>query len=151
MNKQSFEKIILNLQAARKRSRELYKLGVDLMEYDESYEFVIDELFKALFNEVQRGWVDWFLYERESHTGKILKAHKKVGRKKVELADKIENIMNLVDRGELKLNSAEDVITQFEGYNINIDLLKEIVNEEFDEGYRVSWKSWRKFLLVSSK
>ena len=70
---------------------------------------------------------------------------------KVELADKIENIMNLVDRGELKLNSAEDVIAQFEGYNINIDLLKEIVNEEFEEGYRVSWKSWRKFLLVSSK
>jgi fatty acid/phospholipid biosynthesis enzyme len=97
MNKQSFEKIILNLQLAHKKSRELYKLGVDLMEYDESYEFVIDELFKASFNEDQRGWIDWFLYERESSTGKILKAHKKVGRKMVEICHTIDSLWETVN------------------------------------------------------
>jgi fatty acid/phospholipid biosynthesis enzyme len=97
MNKKSFETIILNLQLAHKKSRELYKLGVDLMEYDESYEFVIDELFKASFNEVQRGWIDWFLYERESPTGKILKAHKKVGRKKVEICHTIDSLWETVN------------------------------------------------------
>jgi fatty acid/phospholipid biosynthesis enzyme len=97
MNKKSFETIILNLQLAHKKSRELYKLGVDLMEYDESYEFVIDELFKASFNEDQRRWIDWFLYERESPTGKILKAHKKVGRKKVEICHTIDSLWETVN------------------------------------------------------
>jgi hypothetical protein len=97
MNKKSFETIILNLQLAHKKSRELYKLGVDLMEYDESYEFVIDELFKASFNEVQRGWIDWFLYERESPTGKILKAYKKIGRKKVEICHTIDSLWETVN------------------------------------------------------
>ena len=97
MTKQQFEKIILNLQLAHKKSRELYKLGVDLMEYDESYEFVIDELFKASFNEDQRGWIDWYLYERESPSGKILKAHKKVGRKKVEICHTIDSLWEEVN------------------------------------------------------
>jgi len=96
MTKQSFEKIILNLQLAHKKSRELYKLGVDLMEYDESYEFVIDELFNASFNEDQRRWIDWFLYERESPSGKILKATKKVGRKRVEICHTIDSLWETV-------------------------------------------------------
>jgi hypothetical protein len=102
MNKKSFETIILNLQVAHKKSRELYKLGVDLMEYDESYEFVIDELFKASFNEVQRGWIDWYLYERESPSGKILKAHKKVGRKKVEICHTIDSLWETVNEAGQK-------------------------------------------------
>jgi len=96
MTKQSFEKIILNLQVAHKKSRELYKLGVDLIQYDENYEFVIDELFKATFNEEQRGWVDWFLYEREGFNGKIQKAWKKVGRKKVEICHTIDSLWETV-------------------------------------------------------
>ena len=96
MNKKSFETIILNLQLAHKKSRELYKLGVDLMEYDESYEFVIDELFNASFNEDQRRWIDWFLYERESLTGKNNKAWKKVGRKKVEICHTIDSLWETV-------------------------------------------------------
>jgi len=98
MNKQSFEKIILNLQMAHKKSRELYKLGVDLMSYDQNYEFVIDELFNASFNEDQRRWIDWFLYERESITGKGKnnKAWKKVGRKKVEICHTIDSLWETV-------------------------------------------------------
>ena len=94
MNKQSFEKIILNLQAAHKKSCELYKLGIDLMQYDENYEFVIDELFKASFNPDQRGWIDWFLYE--GLRGKTKKAYKKVGRKKVEICHTIDSLWETV-------------------------------------------------------
>jgi len=96
MNKQSFEKIILHLQTAHKKSRELYKLGLDLMQYDENYEFVIDELFKAAFNEEQRGWVDWFLYEKEGLRGETNKAFKKVGRKKVEICHTIDSLWETV-------------------------------------------------------
>ena len=96
MNKQSFEKIILNLQVARLRSREMYKLGVDIMNYEENYEHVIDELFRAAFNADQLVWIDWYLYERESPSGKILKAHKKVGRKKVEICHTIDSLWETV-------------------------------------------------------
>ena len=96
MTKQTFQKIILNLQTARKRSHEMYKLGVDLMNYDENYEVVVDELLKAAFNPDQMGWIDWFLYERESFDGKILKAHKKVGRKKVEICHTIDSLWETI-------------------------------------------------------
>jgi hypothetical protein len=97
MNKQSFEKIILNLQAARLRSREMYKLGVDLMQYEENYEHVIDELFSAAFNTDQLEWINWYLYERESlTTGKNNKASKKVGRKKVEICHTIDSLWETV-------------------------------------------------------
>jgi hypothetical protein len=96
MTKHSFEKIILNLQVARKRSHELYKLGVDLMQYDENYEHAIDELFKASFNPDQLGWIDWYLYEREGLSGKKNKAYKKVGRKKVEICHTIDSLWETV-------------------------------------------------------
>jgi len=97
MTKLSFEKIILNLQAARKRSREMYKLGVDLMNYEENYEHAIDELFRAAFNTDQLGWIDWYLYEREGMSGKINKAYKKVGRKKVEICHAIDSLWETVN------------------------------------------------------
>lgn len=97
MTKQSFEKIILNLQVARKKSRELYKLGVDLMQYDENYEHAIDEFFRSVFNSDQLGWIDWYLYEREGMDGKILKAHKKIGRKKVEICYDIDSLWETVN------------------------------------------------------
>lgn len=98
MNYESFEKIILQLQLAHVKSRELYKLGVDLMQYDEHYEFVIDELMNASFNEDQRRWIDWFLYERPSliTKGKPNKAWKKVGKKKVEICHTIESLWETV-------------------------------------------------------
>lgn len=96
MTKQSFEKIILNLQTARNRSREMYKLGVDLMHYEENYEKVVDELFRAAFNPDQLEWVDWFLYEREGFDGKINKAWKRVGRKKVEICYDIDSLWETI-------------------------------------------------------
>jgi hypothetical protein len=95
MNKKSFEKIILNLQAARKRSNELYKLGVDL-DYDERYEDVIDEFFQETFNADQLGWIDWYLFERVNFSGKIKKAWKKVGRKKVEICHTIDSLWETI-------------------------------------------------------
>lgn len=75
MTKETFEKIILLKQLTLKRSRELYKLGVDLMQIEESHEKIIDTLLREVFNEEQIGWIDWFLYEREGMRGDILEAH----------------------------------------------------------------------------
>jgi hypothetical protein len=57
---------------------------------------------------------------------------------KKKLADKIEEVMDLVDRGEL--SSVDEVMDEFEGYNINMTLLRSIVDEEFEEGFSDRWE-----------
>ena len=96
MTKQTFEKIILNLQLAQKRSREIYKLGLDLMDFEETYQTVIDELLRASFNEEQAGWIDWYLYEREGMRGEILQAHKTVDGEQVEICHTIDSLWETV-------------------------------------------------------
>lgn len=75
----------------------MYKLGVDLMNYEENYEKVVDEFFRCVFNPDQLGWIDWFLYEREGMDGKINKAWKKVGRKKVEICYDIDSLWETIN------------------------------------------------------
>lgn len=96
MTKQQFEEVILKLQLTQLRSHQLYKLGVDLMEIEEPYHKVVDILFNSCFNGEQMGWIDWFLYERVGMNGKINKATKKVGRKKVEICHTIDSLWETV-------------------------------------------------------
>jgi hypothetical protein len=96
MNKKQFEKVILNIQLAQKRSREINKLGLNLMDIEGTYQTVIDELFRAAFNEEQVGWIDWFLYEKEGIRGEINKAYKTVGKKKVEICHTIDSLWETV-------------------------------------------------------
>jgi hypothetical protein len=64
MNKETFEQIILMLQLMQEKSHRVYDLGIDIMEYTEPYERIIDLLFKSHFNNEQIEWIDWYLYER---------------------------------------------------------------------------------------
>ena len=96
MTKETFEKIILNLQLVNKTSREIHKLGIDLIDFEVPYQLVIDELFGEAFNNDQIGWINWFLYEKEGIRGNINKAYKKVGRKKVEICHTIDSLWETV-------------------------------------------------------
>lgn len=58
--------------------------------------------------------------------------------KKINLADKVEIVFDLVDRGEL--NSPEEVVAEFEGYKVDKGLLEKIVREEFEEGFSERWE-----------
>lgn len=75
MTKDTFQILILELQLAHKKHGELYKLGVDLLAIQDPLYTVIDQLLNEVFNEEQYNWINWFLYERESHNGEILEAH----------------------------------------------------------------------------
>lgn len=75
MNKELFEEIILKLQLMHEKNHALYKLGIDMLDFTEPYERIIDILFKSYFNKDQLGWIDWFLYERKTPSGEILEAH----------------------------------------------------------------------------
>ena len=57
---------------------------------------------------------------------------------KLDLAAKVEEVMDLVSRGDI--NSEEEVLAEFEGYKVDLELLEEIVREEFVDGYSEKWE-----------
>jgi hypothetical protein len=71
MDFNQFKIIIESLEKLRERSHSLYQLGVDLMNYDETYHIVISTLIESCFTEDGKGWIDWYLYERPGFNGKL--------------------------------------------------------------------------------
>ena len=56
---------LLNLMDAdNKRKSEAYKIGIDLSEFGESAQQVIDLLLKHVFNEEQYECLSWWMYEK---------------------------------------------------------------------------------------
>jgi hypothetical protein len=78
MSYENFEKLILKLEDISDRYSNLYNLGVDFMRYDEDK--IISLLMEELFGEEGLDWIEWYLYERKSPSGEILKALDKEGR-----------------------------------------------------------------------
>ena len=74
MKYEEFEKYITLQQKLMERSHSLGELGIDTLEYDETFYKLIEVLTKEIFSEEQREWIDWYLFERVSPTGEILKA-----------------------------------------------------------------------------
>ena len=74
MKYEEFEKYIALQQKLMERSHSLSKLGIDTLEYNEMFYNLIEVLTKEIFSEEQRDWIDWYLFERVSPTGEILKA-----------------------------------------------------------------------------
>ena len=64
MKKKRFKEFIALIEGQHKKSSKLYKLGVDLMEYDEGYHKIIYSLGRSLFTDF--GWdaIENWLYER---------------------------------------------------------------------------------------
>ena len=77
MNYSEFEYLIQTIQSTQKKSQEAYKLGIDLSSYNDLHFNIIDLLIKDAFGKEHKDWIDWFLYERVSPTGKILEAFDK--------------------------------------------------------------------------
>jgi len=98
MTKELFEEIILNIQVMSEKNRQMYKLGIDLMEYIEPYEKINDLLFKSHFNDEQIGWIDWYLYERPSmiKNGKPNQAWNTVDGQKLEICHTIDSLWETV-------------------------------------------------------
>ena len=74
MRYETFEKLITELQGISDKYEKLYALGVDLLNYDEPNQRAISLLMEELFGKEGKEWIDWFLYERVSHSGEILEA-----------------------------------------------------------------------------
>lgn len=66
-----FEKIITTLQVQQQKSFDLCRMGIDLLNYEDSYAEAISLLFRAYYGEVGADWIDWYMHERDSFTGDL--------------------------------------------------------------------------------
>lgn len=71
MEYEKFKVIIDSLDKIRDRSHSLFKLGVNLMEYEDMYHIVISNLLLSVFDSEGKDWIDWYLYERVGFTEKV--------------------------------------------------------------------------------
>jgi len=65
MKLEVFEKIITQIKDQQDKSRTLYRLGVDLMDYEDSYCATITLLLRAYYGKDAEDWISWFIYERD--------------------------------------------------------------------------------------
>lgn len=93
MDYETFEKLIVELQGAYERNTKLYQLGVDLSEHNEPMHRVASLLMLEAFGENGKSWIDWYLFDRVTHSGKILKAWRtKDGKEDEEICYDIKSL-----------------------------------------------------------
>lgn len=93
MKYKDFEKMINTIEAIRERSHALWLLKVDILALDEDYFKVIDMLLEKAFGNYNKEWIDWYLYERVTPTGEILKAHDENGK---EICHNIQSLWETI-------------------------------------------------------
>ena len=79
MDYEKFKIIIEGLEKTSERSHSIYKLGVNLIDYDELYQNIITSLLNSVFDAEGKDWIDWYLYERVGFTNKVNLASDKDG------------------------------------------------------------------------
>jgi len=79
MKLEVFEKIVTLIKEQSERSFKLAEMGVDLINYEDSYSAAITLLFRAYYGAEGEDWISWYLYEKESLSGEILQAWDKEG------------------------------------------------------------------------
>jgi hypothetical protein len=69
MKLEVFEKVINQIKEQDEKISALYKMGVDLIEFSDSYSSLRSLLLRAYYGEEGEDWISWFLYERDSSVG----------------------------------------------------------------------------------
>jgi regulator of replication initiation timing len=80
MKYKNFETLITKMQSLQQRSLAMCELGLDTVNYEDDFYQVIELLIDEAFSDYNREWIDWFLYERVTPGGEILKAHDQHGK-----------------------------------------------------------------------
>jgi hypothetical protein len=79
MKLEVFEKIVTLIKEQSERSFKLAEMGVDLINYEDSYAAAITLLLRVYYGKEGEDWISWYIYEREGLSGEILKAWDKDG------------------------------------------------------------------------
>lgn len=86
MDFKNFQHLILKLQTTSERDQEIYKLGVDLINFTDDYHSIIDVLLKTYYSEEGEDIISWWLYED---------VEKKIYNKKGEVIEDLTSIESL--------------------------------------------------------
>lgn len=79
MNLDVFELIITTLEKQSRKSFEISKLGIDLLEYEDGWIGAVSLLVSAYYGTEATRWIEWYLYDREGPEGKHPEAKDKDG------------------------------------------------------------------------
>lgn len=63
MTLENFKQVMALIDKADKRNDDLYKAGIDSLEYSDIYHDIISRLFKEIFTEDGYEWIAYYLYE----------------------------------------------------------------------------------------
>lgn len=94
MTLEVFTELINTIKAAERKSFAAYQLGIDLVEFETQTTYALWLVIKAHYGEAGADWISWFLYDKQSISGEILKAHDSDGN---EICDTIESLWKEVE------------------------------------------------------
>lgn len=63
MDLNTFKEVVKLITNEHEKSRKLYELGIDLIEYAEDYNKLVEILLKEVFDEFRVDLIYWWLYE----------------------------------------------------------------------------------------
>ena len=69
MTYENFLKVVLNLQKQNRVHSELYKNGVNVIDFTEPYHVIIDILIEEVYGKEGIDWFSWFCYENNFGQG----------------------------------------------------------------------------------
>ena len=64
MDLNTFSRILHKLQETYQRTSDLYKLDIDVINFSEKYDVIINILMSEIFNTQQMDLIEWWLYEK---------------------------------------------------------------------------------------
>jgi hypothetical protein len=65
MEYSTFSQIVLRLKAHDEKIQKLYKMGVDLIDFQDELQTIITLLIKEVYGEEGEDWFSWFCYESD--------------------------------------------------------------------------------------
>lgn len=65
MEYSTFSQIVLRLKAHDEKIQKLYKMGVDLIDFNDELQTIINLLIKEVYGEEGADWFSWFCYESD--------------------------------------------------------------------------------------
>ena len=64
-----FKECIDILISIHNKNMKAYKLGIDILDYHDSYDKAINILFEEILTEEGMDWLGWYLYEKDGISG----------------------------------------------------------------------------------
>lgn len=93
MDFKTFERIINKFEEQSNKVQLLYNNGIDLMEFNDNFYAIINDLFIESFGSLANDWISWYMFEKDFGKKNDFKAWNK---NKNEIAYDLKSLYHLV-------------------------------------------------------